>query len=400
MVYWVWLQKIAGFGSDCVPKVIEQFGSARGLYESDIETVRKSGVLPSSAVRKIGIVTLSECQATVNVCKSLGINIVTPDMPTYPKNLLNINNPPAVLYTKGKLSDFDNLPSFCVVGPRECTEFGKKSAFSLSYRLALGGMIIVSGGAVGADFYAHTGALKADGITALVMPCGIDIEYPVANKELRKAVLENGCVISEFPPGYNVTKGAFRTRNRILSGLSLGVAVVEAGEQSGALITANSAAEQGRDVFVVPGRAKISQHYAGSDKLLKDGAIPLLSAVNVFEQYYPTFSDKIDMRKAYNIPKETMNEDYEQCAGFFSKLKKTGLFKPKAKKKKENKLPKLDVLSEKARLIYTCFDDKEISVDDICFEQISDADVFAALSELELYGFIQAMPGGRFAKKN
>lgn len=400
MVYWVWLQKIAGFGSDCVPKVLEYFGSARGLYEADIETVRKSGVLTPAAVKKIGVITLAECKAIVNICKSLGIKIITPDMEAYPKTLLNIDNPPAVLYTKGKMPDFDNTPSFCIVGPRECTEFGKKSAFSLAYRLALGGMTIVSGGAVGADFYAHTGALKADGITALVMPCGIDIEYPAANKDLRKAVLEKGCVITEFPPGYNVTKGAFRIRNRILSGLSLGVAVVEAKEQSGALITANCAAEQGRDVFVVPGRAKISEHYAGSDKLLKDGAIPLLSAVNIFEQYYPMFSDKIDMRKAYNIPKETMNEDYEQCEGFFSKLKKTGLFKPKTQKKKENKLPKLNVLSEKARLIYTCFDDKEISVDDICFEQISDADVFAALSELELYGFIQAMPGGRFAKKN
>ncbi len=401
MVYWVWLQKIIGFGSSFLPNVIERFGSAKGLYEADVDTIRKSGVLPPSVINKIGAISLSDCYATINVCKHLGIDIVTPDMKSYPKTLLCIDAPPAVLYVKGRMPDFELTPTFCIVGPRNCTEFGKKSAYSLAYRLALGGMTIVSGGAVGADFYAHAGALNAGGVTVLVMPCGIDVEYPVANKEIRKAVIQKGCVISEFPPGYNVTKGAFRIRNRIMSGLALGVAVVEASEKSGALITANCAAEQGKDVFVVPGRAKISQQYAGSDKLLKDGAIPLLSAVNIFECYYPMFSDKIDMRRAYNINKETMNKDYQQCSNkFFVRLKKVKLFKPKTEKAEKRNLPKIDVLSSTAKLVYSCFNDKEISVDDICIEHISDADVFAALSELELYGFIQAMPGGRFEKKN
>ena len=310
---------------------------------------------------------------------------------------MNTQTPPALLYTKGNFPDFDNTPCFCIVGPRECTEFGQKSAFSLAYRLALGGMTIISGGAKGADYYAHIGALKADGKTVLVMPCGIDIEYPAANKELRKAVLEKGCLISEFPPGYNVTKGAFHSRNRILSGLALGVAVVEADERSGALITANHAAEQGREVFVVPGRAT---QYVGSNKLLEDGAMPLLSAVNIFEHYYPMFPDKIDMRKAYNINKETMAKDYEQSAGgFLNKLRKSKLFKPKKEKSCEFNRANSNVLTEKARQVYNCFEDKELSVDDIYLPQISDADVFAALSELELYGFIQAMPGGRFIKK-
>lgn len=398
MVYWVWLQKVIGFGSDRVPYVIEHFGSARAMYEAGIDEIRKTGILPAAALKKIGAVTLADCKATVNICKHLGINIITPNMQNYPKALLNTQTPPAVLYTKGNFPNFDNTPCFCIVGPRKCTEFGQKSAFSLAYRLALGGMTIISGGATGADYYAHIGTLKADGITVLVMPCGIDVEYPAANKDLRKAVLEKGCLISEFPPGYNVTKGAFYSRNRLLSGLALGIAVVEADEQSGALITANHAAEQGREVFVVPGR---NVQYAGSNKLLEDGAIPLLSAVNVFEHYYPVFPDKIDMRKAYNINKERMTEDYEQSAGgFLNKLRKSGLFKPKKEKSCEFKRANINVLTEKARQVYDCFEDKELSVDDICLPQISDADVFAALSELELYGFIQAMPGGRFIKKN
>ncbi len=400
MVYWVWLQKVIGFGSDRVPYVIEHFGSARAMYEAGADAIRKSGILSVAALKKVSAVTLADCRATVNICKNMGISIITPDMPKYPKTLLNTQTPPSVLYTKGDFPDFDNTPSFCIVGPRECTEFGQKSAFSLAYRLALGGMTIISGGAKGADYCAHIGALRADGITVLVMPCGIDIEYPSANKELRKAVLEKGCLISEFPPGYNVTKGAFHLRNRILSGLALGVAVIEADEQSGALITANHAAEQGREVFVVPGRSKTSTQYAGSKKLLEDGAIPLLSAVNIFEQYYPVFPDRIYMRKAYNINKERLTEDYEQCAGgFLKKIRAPKLVKPKKEKSCKFKRENINVLTEKARQVYNCFEDKELSVDDICLQQISDADVFAALSELELYGFIQAMPGGRFIKK-
>lgn len=400
MVYWVWLQKILGFGSDRVHEVLETFGSARAMYEAGADAVRAAGILPPAALKKIGAVSLAECKATVNICKNMGIHIITPDTPQYPKALLNTQSPPAVLYTKGKLPDFDNTPSFCIVGPRECTDFSKKAAFSLAYRLSLGGMIIISGGAKGADYYAHTGALRADGITVLVMPCGIDIEYPAANKDLRKAVLQKGCLISEFPPGYNVTKGAFYTRNRILSGLALGVAVVEAHDQSGALITANHALEQGREVFVVPARQKNDEHFAGSDKLLEDGAIPLVSALNIFEHYYPVYPEKINMRKAYNVTKQEMADDYESIADrLVQKIKKTKLFKPKKEKTSEFLRVDLKVLTEKARRVYECFEDKELSVDEIFIEDISNADVFAALSELELYGLIQALPGGRFAKK-
>jgi DNA processing protein len=197
--------------------------------------------------------------------------VVTRDDPEYPKNLREVYDPPIVLYVRGTLSERDAL-AIAVVGSRRTTLYGQDMARKLAYQLGRVGVTVVSGLARGIDTAAHTGTLQAKGRTVAVIGCGIDIMYPAENEKLANEIVEKGgAVVTEFPFGVKPDKQNFPMRNRIISGWSIGTVVVEANLKSGALITANQAAEQGRQVFAVPGRAD-SILSRGTNKLIKDGA--------------------------------------------------------------------------------------------------------------------------------
>jgi DNA processing protein len=200
-----------------------------------------------------------------------GVRVVSCDDAEYPKNLREIYDPPLVLYVKGTLTERDAL-AIAVVGSRRTTLYGQDMARKLAFQLARVGVTVVSGLARGIDTAAHNGALQAKGRTVAVIGCGIDIVYPTENKKLADEIVEKGgAVVTEFPFGVQPDRQNFPMRNRIISGWSLGVVVVEANLKSGALITANQAGEQGRQVFAVPGRAD-SILSKGANKLIKDGA--------------------------------------------------------------------------------------------------------------------------------
>ncbi len=199
------------------------------------------------------------------------VHVVTRDEPEYPKNLREVYDPPIILYVKGTLSERDAL-AIAVVGSRRTTLYGQDMARKLAYQLGRVGVTVVSGLARGIDTAAHHGALQAKGRTVAVIGCGIDIVYPAENEKLANEIIEKGgAVVTEFPFGVKPDRQNFPMRNRIISGWSLGTVVVEANLKSGALITANQAAEQGRQVFAVPGRAD-SILSRGTNKLIKDGA--------------------------------------------------------------------------------------------------------------------------------
>ncbi len=199
------------------------------------------------------------------------VRVVTYDDPEYPKNLREIYDPPLVLYVKGTLKEGDSL-AIGVVGSRRTTLYGQDMARKLAFQLARLGVTVVSGLARGIDTAAHNGALQAKGRTVAVIGCGIDVVYPAENKKLTDEIVEKGgAVVTEFPFGVKPDKQNFPMRNRIISGWSLGVVVVEANLKSGALITVAQAAEQGRQVFAVPGRAD-SILSRGTNRLIKDGA--------------------------------------------------------------------------------------------------------------------------------
>ena len=211
------------------------------------------------------------------------ISVVLLGEPEYPELLSHIYDPPPLLFVKGELPSKDIL-NIAVVGSRNPTPYGVKMAEQLGYDLALAGVTVVSGMARGIDSAAHRGALKAGGKTIAVLGTGIDIVYPKENLRLAGEIEQNGVLVSEFPLGTKPLKGNFPRRNRVISGMSHGVVVVEARKKSGALITADFALEQGREVFAVPGRADLSASF-GTHKLLRDGAKLVERAEDIIEEF-------------------------------------------------------------------------------------------------------------------
>ena len=368
--YSIWLSEALGAGNRHVAAALGHFGNAKAIYEAGAEKRAASRLFTKTESARLNAVTLQDAAAIKEECDRHGIRLIPFGAPEYPYCLSVIDDPPVLLYVKGTMPDFDKTPAVCVVGPRTVSEFGKKAAYSLSYRLAKAGMIVVSGGALGCDTFAHTGALKAQGVTALVMGCGILSDYLQENRELREEVAQSGCLISEVSPHTPASKFSFPIRNRILSALCVATVLVEAGKQSGALITASHAAEQGRDVFVVPGNPNLPQ-YEGSNALLRDGAKPLLDAGDIFGEYLPRFPDQIHVERAFS----------EEPA-----------------EKKENVYKKLsnETLSNHAKIVYNHIRSKQFYPEEITDTGLTVEEILTALTELEFEMMIRAVPGGRY----
>lgn len=377
--YQIWLQLALGAGSVKSKAAVEFFGNAELVYRADENSRKSSGIFNSAELKKMSLTPLTDSLRVLGDCNKEGIKTVALGDKNYPYCLSVIDNPPLVLYYKGESPDFDNNPSICIVGPRNVSEFGKKAAYSLGYRLARSGMTVISGGAVGADAYAHAGALKAEGKTVVVMGSGIAIDYPIENKSLRENVIRRGCVISEYPPYVNATKYTFPIRNRILSALSLGTVIIEAGQRSGALITARHALEQGRDVFVIPGSPD-KPEYSGSNQLLRDGAKPLLDASDIFNEYIVRFPDKINIERAYSSRIITDKKAHT------------------SKKIEKNQKNLNQTLSKEAKIVYNQLDKQKFFPEEIRNTGLSSGELLSALTELEMEFLIRACPGGMFEK--
>jgi len=239
-------------------------------------------------------VEIANAKKEIDSACELGVNIIPYDKEDFPCELRNIKEPPLVLYVKGSLKKTDSF-SVSIVGSRKCTEYGKAMARKLSKELAQFGITVVSGLAYGIDSEAHKGALSVNGRTVAVLGSGVDVVYPKANSFLYAEIVEKCAVISEFPLGTEPLSYNFPFRNRIISGISLGTIVVEAQEKSGSLITAAYAIEQSKEVFAVPGNIT-SDSSRGTNLLIRDGAIPLLSFEdvlnNVKEFQSISFNDK------------------------------------------------------------------------------------------------------------
>ena len=266
------LNMVDGVGPIRVRALRDRFGEPQAiLAASKTELMQVEGVGEEVARSITSWREKVDLDAELQRIEKSGVRVVSRDDADYPKNLREIYDPPLVLYVKGTLTERDAL-AIAVVGSRRTTLYGQDMARKLAFQLARVGVTVVSGLARGIDTAAHNGALQAKGRTVAVIGCGIDIVYPAENKKLADEIVEKGgAVVTEFPFGVQPDRQNFPMRNRIISGWSLGVVVVEANLKSGALITANQAGEQGRQVFAVPGRAD-SILSKGANKLIKDGA--------------------------------------------------------------------------------------------------------------------------------
>lgn len=282
LVYWMWLTMLQGVTPRQMRNLLEHFSNPEHIYNA----TDYSGVenITPEMVCALSDKNIDPAKTRINACRRKGIGIITLGDTEYPDRLRFIADPPPVLYYKGVLPDFSAYPAIGVVGTRKATPYGINMAKQISEQIARCGGLVVSGGAHGVDAAALQGALNAKAPSVTVLGCGVDVDYPAANRPLFRKLENFGCLISEYPPGTKPAPWQFPARNRIISGISNGVLVIEAPEKSGALITAKDALEQGRDVFVIPGNIDMPT-CAGSNGLLREGAAAVFSGWDVLREY-------------------------------------------------------------------------------------------------------------------
>lgn len=303
--YLMWLSRVEGIGFKRANQLLEHFGSGEAIWYAEPEEIRQ--VLPD----KMGEVLLTsrdedQLNEWIIELEEKQIDFYSYWHPRYPKLLKEIYHPPMGIYVRGELPD-DEIDTVAIIGARKCSRYGATVAYEIAKDLGKTNVIVVSGMARGIDSEGHKGILDGGGKTIAVLGCGVDICYPSENRELMERIVENGCVLSEYPPGMPAVPGNFPARNRIIAGLSKMVVVVEAGKKSGTLITADMALECGRDVYVVPGNVTSALSY-GTNALIKQGC-PIITEgkdilISLGIAYKKEEKEKFKSKAAENISAE------------------------------------------------------------------------------------------------
>ena len=408
-LYWIMLSELLGPGSYRINEIIDYFDTPYNIFSSTPAELAGSGVFSGRKIEELQMHNDKKAKRIIQQCAASGYAVLTPDDSEYPARLREIKGYPAVLYVWGELPRIDDELTIAMVGARDASAYGLMAAGQMSGALTRAGALVISGGALGIDTQAHKSAIEAGGKTVAVLACGFNAPYLSENAPLRQSIARSGAVISELPPDGKVTKAAFPIRNRIISGLSLGTLVVEASERSGSLITASHAASQGRDVFAIPGGI-LSQSYKGTNKLLRDGAKPVFSAVDVIEGYLSRYKDKIDAESMSDDILERAREIELKAADKAlmerEKLEKPTRIRPgsnqlewgEIEKKKKNQLP--ENICGNSRKIYDIINFEPLNLDQLANKTALDAgQLLGALTELEMLGYIESMPGGRYVAK-
>ncbi|MCL2022816.1 MAG: DNA-processing protein DprA [Oscillospiraceae bacterium] len=401
--YWLWLQHSMGAGANTAD-MFSAFDSAVQVWEASANARALSAAFTPRQLLAMRECNPKDFAPMIRSAAAKGWWILTPESPEYPALLRTITNAPLALFCHGDISILSHPMPLGVVGTRNASYRSRKIANRLCVSLTGAGALIVSGGALGVDSAAHEGALMGLGKTVAVLGAGLDSNYLSENAPLRKRIAENGVLITEFPMGTQVVPRNFPIRNRIISGMSRGVLVIEAGERSGSLITAGFALEQGRDVFVVPGDISESGNN-GSNKLIREGAKPIFSAYDVLEDYNLRFPGLVDMERAdtvlerapeYIPPKENPKKKRIKTG---KKAEKISPKKPYTQEKMETvslaKCP--DECTENAKRVFAVLGEDALGADDIsraCALPVND--VLAAVTELELFGAARREAGNRF----
>jgi DNA protecting protein DprA len=396
-LYWLWLSLICSAGSTAGDNLIETFGfNSEAIYHADKNDYAELSLKPeiiSGLLNK----ELLQVHDIISHCKKNGIGILTLASPMYPSRLKEIRTRPLVLYYKGNFPQPDIESNLCIaaVGTRRMTEYGKRTAYTISYDLARCGAVIVSGMANGIDGICHRGALDAGGFTIAVLGCGIDKVYPPEHSELMNEIIQKGLVITEYRPLTPPYGENFPVRNRIISGLSQGALIVEADYKSGALITARTALYQGRDLFALPGKIG-EQNSIGTNRLIQDGAKMITGAIDILDEYESLYPSKINMK---NLPfgKSKLNKFVDKIK---PKPKKPEISTDELVYKQKPESIQVHIVDlDVAEKILKVITDEPFTTDDIAKSSGFDiSDVMMALTELEISGKIKSIPGGKFTK--
>lgn len=406
LIHWIWFAT-RNMGDHAKLTLLSHFHDPEAIYYAQPTEFDELESLSEGGMESLSDKNLKPAQKILNQCTDLKLNVLTFQDAAYPGRLKNIPDPPMVLYYKGQLPDFDSQPAIGVVGTRRASPYGLTVAKRMGYQIASCGGIVVSGMAYGIDAMAMKGALTAGKTVVGVLGCGADVVYPPGNKALFADTEQYGCILSEFVPGTEPLSWNFPRRNRIISGLSCGVLVVEAPEKSGALITARKAADQGRDVFVVPSNIDVPTGQ-GSNALLRDGAIPVSSGWDILSEYAYQFP--VLRRAGQSARMEVYPDELEQVEKAARKVaqkrKKPTKTKvditPAAKKviDKDDNEPYIDLtktdssLTSDEKAIVRALAGGQRLVDDVIAEcALSPGVVLASLTLLEVKGIVRRLPG-------
>ena len=417
LVHWIWLAVRTALSDREKAVLVDHFGDPEALFHADAQTINGLDYLSGQAREALLDKDLAPAQKILRVCEDKRIHLCTLHDAQYPSRLKHISDPPLVLYYKGKLPDLDAGPAISVVGTRKASAYGLGVAKRMGYQIAQCGGIVISGLAEGIDGMAMRGALTAGGSVVGVLGCGADVIYPSFHKSLYADTENCGCLLTEFPPGTPPLKWNFPKRNRIISGMACGVLVVEAPEKSGALITVRQAADQGRDVFVVPGNIDVAT-CAGSNALLRSGAISVTSGWDVVSEYAAIYPDKIRKNTQPGLqagyPDEVLatserEESLPKVAQKSSHPRKNSAFDKNGEKKpidNGSRRPYIDLdgdipgLLPEEQQIVDILREGECLVDDLIHRlQLPAGKVLGTLTMLQIKGVTVSLPGKRVALK-
>ena len=409
--YWIWLATRKGLGPRGALAVLRRFSSPEQAYcagredFADMEELRDPAPLLDKDMRGP--------EKILQQCYQKNIHILAYQDAAYPERLKNIDDPPIVLYYQGTIPAIDTEPVIAMVGTRRASAYGLLQAKQLGYQLGRNGAIVASGGAAGIDTLCLTGALTAGRPVIAVLGCGVDVTYPAANRTLFEDIRHHGCLLSEYPPGTEALPHHFPVRNRILSGLALGVVVVEAPKKSGALITASRALEQGRDVFAVPGNVG-SPTCQGNIQLLKEGAIVVEDGWDVMQEYahlFPSLIRRGPRPTGMTLSAQEQRELLENYAPkvqkkppiVASQTEKVGIDDRKDVDNSQNKAyidvqELLETVTPDERLILEQLACGARHIDTVIAESgLPAGRILASMTLLEVKGFVKRLPGRVFS---
>ncbi len=411
LLHWIWLSLAVKAGSESFRKLYDKFGSPSTIYsatESELASVIGSR---ASDFNTLADKDLERAEEVLRFCRAKSVGILLYSDEKFPENLRKIKNPPVLLYYRGNLPDFKSELCISVVGTRSVSDYGRKNAFYVSRDLAKAGATIVSGMAIGIDGVALAGALSEGKATVAVIGSGIDVCYPSQHKRLAREIVKRGCVMTEYAPGTRPLGANFPVRNRIISGLSEAVVVIEGHERSGSVITARRAFSQGRAVYALPGNVG-QRNSEATNLLIKNGARAFSSADDIVRDFEATHVGKLNPFKMLTPSSKSLASvlsEYEVAAVspgdkvFVPSGRKTKVDKSKSEKPIEIEFPiednceiekKLSKLDSHLRSLYEKIPvGKSISQESLVSEELPMRELMRALLKLEVAGLISMLPG-------
>ena len=399
-VYWIWFAQLKGLNLWQKQQLLETFHDPEELYHTD------PAALQAEVREALEDKDLQEARQILYRCNQRGISILTFGDANYPQRLRNIEDPPIVLYVRGQLPNWNAQPIIGVVGTRKASAYGLQAAHLLASQIAACGGLVVSGMATGIDALSMEGALDAGKPCVGVLGGGVDVIYPTSNRGLYNRTRECGCLLSEYPPGSRPYPGNFLRRNRIISGISDGLLVVEAPEQSGALNTARHAFSQGRDLFAAPGNLGVDT-CLGSNALLQEGAYPALSGWDVVKHYETIYPNAV---KKCSVPLQKQPEKPLPKVAQEQVIPQNG--------RQEKEIPSQNPIDNQDKSTYSVLNKRQtqLSADEAAVLQLLSATpqhpdqvmdrsdlpssaVQSILTRLGIKGLIQYHPDGRISQK-